>query len=66
MLGFVGAGGVGLIYAEYMRLWSRDVVMFITLIMVVVVMTMEALSAWLRRRYIDGHVVPLFKKRGNG
>jgi hypothetical protein len=27
----------------------------------VVVMAMDTLSAWLRRRYIGGNVVPLFK-----
>lgn len=37
VLGFVGAGGIGLVYAENMRLWNWDVVMFITLIMVVIV-----------------------------
>ncbi|VEC87621.1 Phosphonate ABC transporter permease protein phnE1 (TC 3.A.1.9.1) [Raoultella ornithinolytica] len=50
-----------LIYAENMRLWNWDVVMFITLLLVVVVMAMDTLSAWLRRRYIGGNVVPLFK-----
>ena len=43
-----------------MRLWNWDVVMFITLLLVVVVMAMDTLSAWLRR-YIGGNVVPLFK-----
>lgn len=61
VLGFVGAGGIGLIYAENMRLWNWDVVMFITLLLVAVVMAMDTLSAWLRRRYIGGSVVPLFK-----
>jgi phosphonate transport system permease protein len=61
VLGFVGAGGIGLIYAENMRLWNWDVVMFITLLLVAVVMTMDALSSWLRRRYITGATVPLFK-----
>lgn len=60
VLGFVGAGGIGLIYAENMRLWNWDVVMFITLILVAVVMMMDALSAWLRRRYIQGTPVPLY------
>ncbi|MBU4683770.1 phosphonate ABC transporter, permease protein PhnE [Cedecea davisae] len=60
VLGFVGAGGVGLVYAENMRLWNWDVVMFITLILVCVVMAMDAISAWLRRRYITGKPVPLF------
>ncbi|WP_259191765.1 phosphonate ABC transporter, permease protein PhnE [Serratia sp. BIGb0163] len=61
VLGFVGAGGIGLVYAENMRLWHWDVVMFITLVMVMVVMAMDTLSAWLRRRYIVGNTVPLFK-----
>lgn len=62
VLGFVGAGGIGLIYAENMRLWNWDVVMFITLLLLLaVVMAMDTLSAWLRRRYIGGSVVPLFK-----
>lgn len=60
MLGFVGAGGVGLIYAENMRLWNWDVVMFITLILVMVVMLMDVLSAKLRKRYITGKALPLF------
>lgn len=61
VLGFVGAGGIGLIYAENMRLWNWDVVMFITLILVAIVMMMDAASAWLRRRYISGTPVPLYK-----
>lgn len=60
VLGFVGAGGVGLIYAENMRLWNWDVVMFITLILVMVVMLMDVLSAKLRKRYITGKALPLF------
>lgn len=60
VLGFVGAGGVGLVYAENMRLWNWDVVMFITLILVAVVMMMDAASAWLRKRYITGKPIPLF------
>ncbi len=44
VLGFVGAGGIGLIYAENMRLWNWDVVMFITLLLVAVVMIMDTLS----------------------
>ncbi|MDP1335131.1 phosphonate ABC transporter, permease protein PhnE, partial [Klebsiella pneumoniae] len=40
VLGFVGAGGFGLISAEIMRLWIWDVVMFITLLLVAVVMMM--------------------------
>ncbi|HEB5885250.1 TPA: phosphonate ABC transporter, permease protein PhnE, partial [Yersinia enterocolitica] len=54
VLGFVGAGGIGLVYAENMRLWNWDVVMFITLIMVVIVMIMDKVSATLRKKYIVG------------
>ncbi|MBP2844949.1 phosphonate ABC transporter, permease protein PhnE [Dickeya oryzae] len=61
VLGFVGAGGIGLVYAENMRLWNWDVVMFITLILVVVVMLMDVLSAHLRQRYIIGKPLPLFE-----
>ncbi|WNN42899.1 MULTISPECIES: phosphonate ABC transporter, permease protein PhnE [Winslowiella] len=61
VLGFVGAGGIGLVYAENMRLWNWDVVMFITLILVVIVMIMDAVSARLRRRYITGKAVPLYQ-----
>ncbi|EPO7818941.1 phosphonate ABC transporter, permease protein PhnE [Klebsiella pneumoniae] len=61
ILGLVGAGGIGLIYAENMRLWNWDVVMFITLLLVAVVMIMDTLSAWLRRRYIGGAAVPLYQ-----
>ncbi|MCW0319682.1 phosphonate ABC transporter, permease protein PhnE [Pantoea dispersa] len=61
VLGFVGAGGVGLVYAENMRLWNWDVVMFLTVILVVVVMMMDAISSRLRKRYITGKGVPLWQ-----
>jgi len=63
VLGFVGAGGVGLVYAENMRLWNWDVVMFITLIMVAIVMVMDHVSARLRKRYIIGQPLPLFEPK---
>ncbi|ERK09686.1 phosphonate ABC transporter, permease protein PhnE [Serratia fonticola] len=62
VLGFVGAGGIGLVYAENMRLWNWDVVMFITLILVVVVMLMDKISAILRNKYIVGEEIPLYSK----
>ena len=65
MLGFVGAGGVGLVYAENMRLWNWDVVMFLTIILVVVVMVMDAISSRLRKRYIIGKPVPLWQPGGH-
>ncbi|WP_110648467.1 phosphonate ABC transporter, permease protein PhnE [Salinicola peritrichatus] len=61
VLGFVGAGGIGLVYAENMRLWNWDVVMFITLLLVIVVMLIDGLSAQLRKRYILGKEIPLFQ-----
>ncbi|MFC0178604.1 phosphonate ABC transporter, permease protein PhnE [Thorsellia kenyensis] len=60
VLGFVGAGGIGLVYAENMRLWNWDIVMFITLILVIVVMLIDKLSSILRRKYIIGEEVPIF------
>ncbi|EKN6380932.1 phosphonate ABC transporter, permease protein PhnE, partial [Yersinia enterocolitica] len=60
VLGFVGAGGIGLVYAENMRLWNWDVVMFITLIMVVIVMIMDKVSATLRKKYIVGEEITLY------
>ncbi|MFO6296169.1 phosphonate ABC transporter, permease protein PhnE [Rahnella selenatireducens] len=60
VLGFVGAGGIGLVYAENMRLWNWDVVMFITLILVAIVMMMDKISAMLRAKYILGEEIDLF------
>lgn len=61
VLGFVGAGGVGLVYAENMRLWNWDVVMFITLILVVIVMTMDKISSMLRAKYIVGKEIEMYQ-----
>jgi len=63
VLGFVGAGGIGLVYAENMRLWNWDVVMFITLILVVVVMAMDKVSSLLRNKYIIGEDIPLYRQK---
>ncbi|HFR4114791.1 TPA: phosphonate ABC transporter, permease protein PhnE [Yersinia enterocolitica] len=65
VLGFVGAGGIGLVYAENMRLWNWDVVMFITLIMVVIVMIMDKVSATLRKKYIVGEEITLYQPTNN-
>lgn len=65
VLGFVGAGGIGLVYAENMRLWHWDVVTFITLNLVVIVMTMDMISSKLRQKYIVGEDVPLFERKKN-
>ncbi|MBL0909331.1 phosphonate ABC transporter, permease protein PhnE [Pectobacterium carotovorum] len=65
VLGFVGGGGIGLVYAENMRLWNWDVVMFITLILVAIVMVMDGISSWLRKRYITGKDIPLFQLKNS-
>ncbi|HEN3539314.1 TPA: phosphonate ABC transporter, permease protein PhnE [Yersinia enterocolitica] len=65
VLGFVGAGGIGLVYAENMRLWNWDVVIFITLIMVVIVMIMDKVSATLRKKYIVGEEITLYQPANN-
>ncbi|MGT3177227.1 phosphonate ABC transporter, permease protein PhnE [Yersinia enterocolitica] len=65
VLGFVGAGGIGLVYAENMRLWNWDVVMFITLIMVAIVMIMDKVSATLRKKYIVGEEITLYQPTNN-
>lgn len=48
-------------YAENMRLWNWDVVMFITLILVAIVMIMDKISAMLRAKYIQGEEIALFE-----
>ena len=61
VLGFVGAGGVGLVYSESMRLWNWGVVGFITILLVLVVMLMDKVSSFLRDKYITGNDIPLYK-----
>ncbi|MGR5287685.1 phosphonate ABC transporter, permease protein PhnE [Vibrio maritimus] len=63
VLGFVGAGGIGLVYAENMRLWNWDVVTFITLVLVAIIMGLDKVSSTLRQKYIVGENVPLYEKR---
>jgi len=65
VLGFVGAGGIGLVYAENMRLWNWDVVTFITMILVVIVMVMDKISDILRKKYITGKPLPLYQASKN-
>ena len=50
ILGFVGAGGIGLVYAENMRLWHWDVVTFITLCLMLILLAYDKFSAYLRRK----------------
>ncbi|MBL1639314.1 phosphonate ABC transporter, permease protein PhnE, partial [Klebsiella pneumoniae] len=61
VLGFVGAGGIW--HDRASDVWGRsgDVGVCIILLLVAVVMIMDTLSAWLRRRYIGGAAVPLYQ-----
>ncbi|WP_423839654.1 phosphonate ABC transporter, permease protein PhnE [Vibrio mytili] len=63
VLGFVGAGGIGLVYAENMRLWNWDVVTFITLVLVVIIMGLDKVSSILRQKYIVGEEISLYEAR---
>ncbi|WP_394149868.1 phosphonate ABC transporter, permease protein PhnE [Vibrio maritimus] len=60
VLGFVGAGGIGLVYAENMRLWNWDVVTFITLVLVAIIMGLDKVSSVLRQKYIVGENIALY------
>lgn len=53
ILGFVGAGGIGLVYAENMRLWHWDVVTFITLCLMLILLAFDKFSSWLRHKTLD-------------
>lgn len=55
VIGALGAGGIGLVLVETMRT-SRDWenTLYIIALTVVVVMAMDSLSSWLRRRLISG------------
>ena len=54
ILGVVGAGGIGLQISERIRVRAWDEVAFIILLMVVIVATIDWLSARLRKRLIGG------------
>lgn len=62
VLGFVGAGGIGLVYAENMRLWNWDVVTFITLVLVAIIMILDKVSSILRHKYIIGEKIKVFEE----
>ncbi|CAH0530303.1 phosphonate ABC transporter, permease protein PhnE [Vibrio hippocampi] len=62
VLGFVGAGGIGLVYAENMRLWNWDVVTFITLVLVAIIMVLDKVSSILRHKYIIGEQIKVYEQ----
>ncbi|WP_110588799.1 phosphonate ABC transporter, permease protein PhnE [Microbacterium suaedae] len=49
LLGIVGAGGIGFYLLQANRVLQFDVVTFILLMILAVVLTLEAISAWVRR-----------------
>lgn len=49
LLGIVGAGGIGFYLLQASRVLQFDVVTFIILLILAVVLTLEAISAWVRR-----------------
>ncbi|WP_231916033.1 phosphonate ABC transporter, permease protein PhnE [Microbacterium karelineae] len=49
LLGIVGAGGIGFYLMQAHRVLEFDVVTFIIILILAVVLTLEAISAWVRR-----------------
>jgi phosphonate transport system permease protein len=52
VLGFVGAGGIGLYLQTYLRMIDYPAASTALLVTVVMVMVVDALSSWLRRRLV--------------
>ena len=55
MIGALGAGGIGLLLVETMRTardWENT--LYIIILTIIVVIMMDSLSGWLRRRLIQG------------
>ena len=49
VLGLVGAGGIGFLLTQYMRLFQYQKVATLMIVILVLVMTIDAISARLRR-----------------
>jgi phosphonate transport system permease protein len=52
VLGLVGAGGIGFLLTEYQRLFQYPNVSMVLLTIVILVMSIDALSGWTRRRLL--------------
>ena len=52
ILGFVGAGGIGFVMQVYLQTLEYRRLATILLLILVVVLTMDALSAWMRKRFL--------------
>ncbi|HEY3301976.1 MAG TPA: phosphonate ABC transporter, permease protein PhnE [Candidatus Binatia bacterium] len=52
ILGFVGAGGIGFVMQVYLQTLEYRRLATVLLLILLVVLTMDGLSAWLRRRFL--------------
>ena len=52
VLGFVGAGGLGFVIQIYLQSLDYQRLATILLLVLVIVLVMDGISAWLRRRYL--------------
>ena len=52
VLGFVGAGGLGFVIQIYLQSLDYQRLATILLLVLVIVLVMDGLSAWLRKRYL--------------
>ena len=52
VLGFVGAGGLGFVIQIYLQSLDYQRLATILVLVLVIVLVMDGISAWLRRRYL--------------
>jgi phosphonate transport system permease protein len=52
ILGFVGAGGIGFYIQVYVQTLQYDRLLTVLLLLLAVVLAMDVISAWVRRRYL--------------
>jgi phosphonate transport system permease protein len=52
ILGFVGAGGLGFVMQVYLQTLEYRRLASVLLLILVVVLTMDAFSAWIRKRFL--------------
>jgi phosphonate transport system permease protein len=53
VIGIVGAGGIGQLLGTYLKFFQYDRVMTLLLVLFVIVLALDGLSIWLRRRYTE-------------
>jgi phosphonate transport system permease protein len=52
IMGFVGAGGIGFYIQVYVQTLQYDRLLTVLLLLLAVVLAMDVISAWVRRRYL--------------